>query len=191
MCLDRFMYNEIISSALLNVVIAYLIGSIPFSVLASKYLLKKDIRKVGSGNIGVSNAYRAGGFLFSLAVAIVDVSKGFFVCTYLLPGSLGMLSVCVGQMFPITLGLNGGKGVACYIGSFASTNPLAAAVLGVGWMLLTKVTKMPFVSSMLLLIASIAFVQVDAYVVLTMALIVIRHKTNIVDFCNKFYKKEK
>lgn len=184
------MYNEIISSTLYKVVVAYLIGSIPFSVLASKYLLKKDIRKVGSGNIGVSNAYRAGGFLFSLAVAIVDVSKGFFVCSYLLPSSLGMLAVCVGQMFPITLGLHGGKGVACYIGSLAATNPVAAAVLGFGWMLLTKVTKMPFIASMLLLLASVSFVQVDRYVALTMVLIFVRHKSNIVEFFNKFAKKK-
>ncbi len=165
---------------------SYLIGSIPFSVIAAKYFLKQDIRKVGSGNIGVSNAYRAGGFLFSFAVALVDISKSIIVLKFIwpayLPVTLGVFAVCIGQMFPIMLNFKGGKGIACYIGALIALNPIVGSIIGIGWLAITKITNMPFVSSMAVLAASLFFVTLDGYILLTMLMIIVRHKSNIMEF---------
>ena len=179
--------NMINNEMMMRFLVGYLIGSIPFSVLASKYILKKDLRKVGSGNVGVSNAYRAGGFWFSLAVAVVDLGKGIIVMQYIFPAdimhrSLGMLAVCVGQMYPIFMNFEGGKGVACFIGSIIGLQPVVGSCLAIGWLALTKLSKMPFVSSMAVLAVSAMFLELDRNVLLVMAMIIVRHKDNITDF---------
>lgn len=177
------MKNDLITSALLS----YFIGSLPLSVLASKYILKKDIREVGSGNIGTSNAYRAGGFLFSLLVAVIDVSKGLIVAKFIMPGqTLGVFAVCVGQMFPFALKFKGGKGVACYIGSLIGIYPIVGSIVGLTWLLITKLIKMPFLSSILVLMFSIFFFPLDKYMLALYLIIIYKHKNNFIEFMKKY-----
>jgi glycerol-3-phosphate acyltransferase PlsY len=181
------------SKLFFNFFLAYVIGSIPFSVILSKYILKKDIRKFGSGNIGTSNAYRLGGFLFSLIVGVLDCSKAFIVVKYILSGNMSILGVCLGQMYPIFLNFKGGKGMGCYFGALlANKNAFAIPLIGL-WLLLVAISKSPFISSMIIIVCSVimaffGWLKLDWALILTFLLIIFKHKGNFKDF---FHAKKK
>lgn len=134
-----FMYyiEEIPFSILL---IAYLIGSIPFGLILGKLFGIGDIRNVGSGNIGATNMLRAGGKWLGLATLLLDMLKGgiflYFVIDYehyyqavidcagpcptpyIDAAALIMLTTLIGHMYPIWLKFKGGKGVASMLGIY-------------------------------------------------------------------------
>ncbi len=113
--------------------IAYLMGSILGALLVGKIFGGVDIRKVGSGNAGGTNALRTQGIWFALLVIVVDIGKGALASGWLpgltLPGvpesswsHLQLATVCgaasvVGHVFPIFYGFKGGKGVATLVGA--------------------------------------------------------------------------
>ena len=107
---------------LLNVILAFLIGSIPTGYLLNKYFGHGDIRKVGSGNIGATNVLRHSGKLLGLMTLLIDIGKGFLVLVWLcgsypseeifIFGSL----VVLGHIFSPWLKFKGGKGVATMLG---------------------------------------------------------------------------
>ena len=107
------------------IIISYLLGSIPFGFLLTKIFLNKDIRKIGSGNIGATNALRTGNKTLGYATLILDILKAIipviFVKIYY-SDYLYISSLCVflGHVFPIWLKFKGGKGVATYLGIFMS-----------------------------------------------------------------------
>ena len=174
------MHNELIA----KFVLSYCIGSLPFSVFLSKLLLNQDIRTIGSGNIGTSNAYRAGGFTFSLLVAFFDVSKSIFVIKYILPGNIGLLAVCLGQMYPLFLKFKGGKGMGCYLGGIFAINSWLGLLFISIWLALVKISKSPFISSMVIILASVLLMKLDFPLLIIWALIVLRHKSNMQDLLN-------
>ena len=96
--------------------ISYLIGSIPFGFLLTKIFLKKDIREIGSGNIGATNALRTGNKLIGYSTLILDISKAVILLLiikinfseYLFTSSI---AVFLGHVFPIWLKFKGGKGL--------------------------------------------------------------------------------
>ena len=95
-------------------------GSIPFGFILTKIFLKKDIRKIGSGNIGATNALRTGNKVIAYATLILDIVKAIVPVIYVkfyLPEFLYLASLCafLGHVFPIWLKFNGGKGVATYV----------------------------------------------------------------------------
>jgi len=109
---------------ILFILLAYLVGSIPFGLLLLKFSTGEDIRKQGSGNIGTTNAFRAGGKITGLLTMFCDVAKGaLMVCAagYFFPAQLelavyaGFFAI-LGHMFPIWLKFKGGKGVATTLG---------------------------------------------------------------------------
>jgi len=127
-------------ACLLVVTVSYLLGSIPAGYLLVRFILKEDIRTVGSGNIGATNVLRSGGKGLGAATFLLDVLKG---CTAVwLGGVLGVLlapaaplrtmqalaALCavLGHMFPIWLRFRGGKGVATGFGVFLVAAPLSA-----------------------------------------------------------------
>lgn len=169
--------------------LCYFIGSIPFSVFVSKYILHSDIRDSGSGNIGTSNAYRIFGFFFALIVGLIDLFKGYCALYYIFgsnfPGysaSLPLFFVCLGQIFPFWLKFKGGKGVATFIGSHFFFDFQYALFMGVTWALITKITHLPFVASLFVCAASLFIGDIDLFKILTIVLILFRHKENIVNF---------
>ena len=105
----------------LILLISYLIGSIPFGFILTKIFLKKDIREIGSGNIGATNALRTGNKLIGYSTLILDISKAvillliikFNFSEYLFTSSI---AIFLGHVFPIWLKFHGGKGVATYVG---------------------------------------------------------------------------
>ena len=115
----------------LNVILAFLIGSIPTGYLLNKYFGHGDIRKVGSGNIGATNVLRHSGKLLGLLTLLIDVSKGFLAVVWLdrisVKGSSFVVdgevvifvigsSVVLGHIFSPWLKFKGGKGVATMLG---------------------------------------------------------------------------
>ena len=102
---------------------SYLLGSIPFGLILTKVFLKRDIRDVGSGNIGTTNVLRTGNKLLAILTLILDLLKGYIsvYLTLLYFESLTSYSamIClIGHIFPIWLRFKGGKGVATYLELF-------------------------------------------------------------------------
>lgn len=128
------------------VVLAYLIGSIPFSFLIVKLVAHKDVRRVGSGNVGATNAMRAAGKGAGVLALLLDLAKG--IVAVLIARRLGAppilvgaaaVAAMVGHCYPVWLGFRGGKGVATSAGALGALAPsalllaLAAFAVVVAW----------------------------------------------------------
>ena len=108
-------------------IMSYLMGSIPFGFILTKFFLKKDIRDIGSGNIGATNALRTGNKSLGYGTLFLDVIKAVIPVIYVklnYPDYIFIASLCVflGHVFPIWLKFKGGKGVATYVGILFSIN---------------------------------------------------------------------
>ena len=107
-------------------VAAYLLGSIPFGLLIVKALGGPDIREIGSGNIGAANVARNAGKLAGILTLVFDAAKGYFavwLASRCAAGNVRWMMIAavfavIGHMFPVWLGLKGGKGVATGLGVF-------------------------------------------------------------------------
>jgi len=102
-------------------VLSYLLGSIPFGYIFTKFFLKKDIRDVGSGNIGATNALRSGNKLIGYLTLVFDIGKAVIPVLFVkinYPDLIFLSSLCafLGHVFPLWLKFKGGKGVATYLG---------------------------------------------------------------------------
>jgi len=124
----------------LILIIAYLLGSLPFGLILAKLFGGRDVRKAGSGNIGATNVLRVVGPLAGILTLLLDAAKGWSAVSLaervtheqttdmVLAGFLAMIGHC----FPVWLGFRGGKGVATAAGVFLALCPsafLAALVL--------------------------------------------------------------
>ena len=108
-------------------ILSYLMGSIPFGFILTKIFLKKDIRGIGSGNIGATNALRTGNKSLGYGTLFLDVIKAVIPVIYVklnYPDYIFIASLCtfLGHVFPIWLKFKGGKGVATYVGILFSIN---------------------------------------------------------------------
>ena len=106
---------------------SYLMGSIPFGLILTKLFLKKDIREIGSGNIGATNVLRTGNKIIGYTTLILDILKAVTPVIYVkfnFPEFLYIASLCsfLGHVFPIWLKFKGGKGVATYLGILFAIN---------------------------------------------------------------------
>lgn len=119
-------------------VLSYLIGAIPWSWLAGRIVGGIDLRKVGSGNLGATNTFRALGARVALPVLAMDILKGVAAVLWIAPLAGGQtliaagnvanlcgLFAVIGHMYPIYLGFRGGKGIATSAGVFMALEPLA------------------------------------------------------------------
>ena len=122
-------------AALLMVILAYLLGSIPTAIIAGRLRQGIDIRAEGSGNAGATNAARILGFKAGIAVAVVDLAKGFLAVLLVSriaplaggggPALCGIAAV-TGHIFPVFAGFRGGKGVATAAGAAIALFPILA-----------------------------------------------------------------
>ena len=116
-------------------VCAYLFGSLSFAIIVSKVTLGKDIRNYGSGNAGLTNAYRTMGAKKTLFVLLGDIAKGAAAVSvgWALGGPVGKLTagifVILGHMFPLYFGFKGGKGVLVAAGAILAVQPVLLPVL--------------------------------------------------------------
>jgi acyl phosphate:glycerol-3-phosphate acyltransferase len=128
-------------SAVLAILISYLIGSLSGSLIIGK-LRGIDIRKLGSGNAGATNAFRTQGKLFALGTLLIDLLKGICAAVFVsklwldeLSPYLCSLTVVVGHCYPVFFGFKGGKGAGSCLAAITCLQPLAAMLaLGV-WVL--------------------------------------------------------
>jgi glycerol-3-phosphate acyltransferase PlsY len=116
----------------LNVIVAYFIGSIPMGYLLVKWVKGIDIRTQGSGNIGMTNVWRVAGAGWGIATLALDIAKGalaIWLARHFDPGDellqvLCALSALLGNIFSIFLKFKGGKGIGISVGIFFSLLPL-------------------------------------------------------------------
>ena len=139
-------------------IICYLIGSIPFGYILTKVFLKKDIRDIGSGNIGATNALRTGNKTIGYTTLFFDIIKAVIPIIYIkfnFTELLYIASLCIflGHVFPIWLKFKGGKGVATYLGILFALNIYFGLVFIVSWLITFVLFKFSSLSS---LVASIS-----------------------------------
>ena len=186
----------------LIIIISYLMGSIPFGYLLTKIFLKKDIRNLGSGNIGATNALRTGNKLIGYATLIFDILKGvipvIFVKIYYTE-YLYISSLCVflGHVFTIWLKFKGGKGVATYVGILSCINIYLGVSFGIVWFIIFFIFKYSSLSSLIgsLSIPIINFFifknEVVFFFVIMFILIFYTHRENIKRLLNRTESKTK
>jgi acyl phosphate:glycerol-3-phosphate acyltransferase len=142
----------------LLVAFAYLLGSVPSGWLVMKVYRNQDVRKLGSGNIGAANVFRAGGPGAFAATLVADGLKGFIpVMLGILLGlgdqeialaAIGLAAV-LGHTWPIYLGFRGGKGVATSGGVLLALAPVALVIAGLSWFLVVRLTRLASLSSLI------------------------------------------
>ena len=181
---------------------SYLIGSIPFGLILTKLFLNKDIRKIGSGNIGATNALRTGNKLIGYTTLILDIAKAIIPVIYVkfnYPDIIYIASLCafLGHVFPIWLKFRGGKGVATYVGILFSINIILGFIFVVIWVFIFLLSKYSSLSSI------IASISVPIYILITgqlndaiffaimFILIFFTHRENIKRLKNKEESKTK
>ena len=135
-------------------ILSYLMGSIPFGFILTKIFLKKDIRDIGSGNIGATNALRTGNKSLGYGTLFLDVIKAVIPVIYVklnYPDYIFIASLCVflGHVFPIWLKFKGGKGVATYVGILFSINLTIGFVFIGVWFFTFLISKYSSLSSLL------------------------------------------
>ncbi len=134
---------------LLGILIAYLLGAIPFGYLLTHFVTGKDVRSEGSGNIGATNVMRSAGRAAGIATLVLDMAKGYaavWIAGWLTDGSSGWmadaaLAVMVGHAFPIFLGFKGGKAVATFFGAFLCLTPIPALATMIVFVITVTVTR--------------------------------------------------
>ena len=133
---------------------SYLLGSIPFGLILTKIFLKKDIRKIGSGNIGTTNVLRTGKKSLAASTLILDLMKGYFsiIITFTYFENLISYSslIClIGHIFPIWLKFKGGKGVATYLGVILALSYKFFLIFGISWLVLSFLFRYASLSSII------------------------------------------
>lgn len=175
---------------LIAVVAGYLLGSIPFGLLATRLAGLGDIRSIGSGNIGATNVLRTGNRWVAAVTLVLDVAKGAVaVLTGATFGPVAALAggaaAFLGHIFPVWLGFRGGKGVATYLGVLIGLDWLVAAAFAVIWLGIAAITRRSSASALAAsaaapIVAWLAAGPVAAIALLPMsALLWTRHATNI------------
>ena len=133
---------------------SYLVGSIPFGFILTKIFLKKDIRDIGSGNIGATNALRTGNKSLGYGTLLLDVLKAIIPVIYTklnYPDYIFITSMFVflGHVFPLWLKFKGGKGVAPYVGILFSINLIYGIVFVSIWIITFLISKYSSLASLI------------------------------------------
>ena len=183
-------------------IVCYLIGSIPFGFILTKIFLKKDIRKIGSGNIGATNALRTGNKIIGYSTLILDILKAVVPVIYVkifYQDLLYIASLCafLGHVFPIWLKFKGGKGVATYVGILFTINFYLGIVFTISWCVTFFVSKFSSLSSLVgalsVPVYLLILTQIDQVIFFTIMFVLIffTHRENIKRLKNKEETKTK
>ena len=176
-------------------VAAFLIGGIPFGYLIVRLKTGRDVRSMGSGNIGATNVLRTTGRAVAIITLLLDIAKGFFAVWLMahftggsaLWSSAAALAVMAGHAFPVFLKFHGGKAVASFIGAFLYLTPIPLFAVLILFVIVVALTRHISLGS----IAAAATFPLGVWLILhppvpvvvaaliAGAFIVIRHKANI------------
>ena len=184
------------------ILVSYLMGSIPFGFILTKIFLKKDIRNIGSGNIGATNALRTGNKYIGYGTLALDVLKAvvtLIIIKLAYPEYIYISALCIflGHIFPIWLKFKGGKGVATLLGILFCINYSLAFIFIVTWFIIFMVSKYSSLSS---LAASLAVPAYDFiftsngeyyFFIILFILVFYTHRENIKRLINNTESKTK
>ena len=182
--------------------VSYLMGSIPFGLILTKIFLNKDIREIGSGNIGATNALRTGNKLIGYSTLVLDIAKAIIPVIFVkinYPDLIYIASLCafLGHVFPIWLKFKGGKGVATYVGILFSINLLLGIIFVASWGIIFLMFRYSSLSSI------VGSISIPIYILITdqisnaiffgimFVLIFFTHRENIKRLKNKDESKTK
>ncbi len=183
-------------------IVSYLMGSIPFGLILTKIFLNKDIREIGSGNIGATNALRTGNKLIGYSTLTLDIAKAIIPVIFVkinYPDLIYIASLCafLGHVFPIWLKFKGGKGVATYVGILFSINLLLGIIFAASWAIIFLMFRYSSLSSI------VGSISIPIYILITdkisnaiffgimFILIFFTHRENIKRLKNKEETKTK
>ena len=185
----------------LIILTSYLLGSIPFGFLLTKIILKKDIREIGSGNIGATNVLRTGNKIIGYSTLILDILKAVIPILFIkmqFPEFIfiSSLAVFLGHVFPIWLKFNGGKGVATYVGILFCINYILGFFFIATWLVVFFISKYSSLSSLLAsLIIPVYYFFIDTenyyFFIIMFILIFYTHRENIKRLKNNTESKTK
>ena len=181
---------------------SYLMGSIPFGLILTKIFLKKDIRDIGSGNIGATNVLRTGNKLIGYLTLALDITKAIIPVIYVkinFPELIYIASLCafLGHVFPIWLKFKGGKGVASYVGILFSINILLGVVFISCWIITFLISKYSSLSSIIASLSVPIYLLIKGnitsviFFIIMFVLIFFTHRENIKRLKNKEESKSK
>ena len=184
------------------IIFSYFLGSIPFGYLLTKIFLQKDIREIGSGNIGATNVLRTGNKYIGYTTLLLDILKAiipiifvkFYYIDYLYIASL---CVFLGHVFPIWLKFKGGKGVATYVGILCCLNIYLGISFGIVWLISFFIFKYSSLSSLLgslsIPIVNFFILKEDVifFFIIMFVLIFYTHRENIKRLLNRSESKTK
>jgi len=186
---------------IITALVSYLFGSIPFGYLFTKILLKKDIRNVGSGNIGATNVLRTGNKSLGYLTLVLDIAKAVVPVIYIkfnYPDLVYISALCafLGHLFPIWLKFKGGKGVATFVGILISINIYYALVFGIVWTLTFLISRYSSLSSLFASISIPIYLLIInqsniIFFIIMFVLIFYTHRENIKRLINKEETKSK
>ena len=186
---------------IITALISYLFGSIPFGYIFTKIFLKKDIRDVGSGNIGATNVLRTGNKRLGYLTLILDILKAVIPVIYVklyYPDLIFISALCVflGHLFPVWLKFEGGKGVATFVGILISINIYYALIFGFIWVLTFILSKYSSLSSLIASISIPIYILILGngnfiFFTIMFVLIFYTHRENIKRLINKEETKSK
>ena len=187
---------------ILSIIISYLMGSIPFGLILTKIFLKKDIRDIGSGNIGATNVLRTGNKIIGYLTLSLDVLKAVIPVLYIKFNYpelvyVSSLSVFLGHVFPLWLKFKGGKGVATYVGILFSINYILGFVFVTSWLIIFLVLRYSSLGSILATFIIPIFIlfnpnyENEYFFTIMFILILFTHKENVKRLINKEESKTK
>ena len=178
------------TNLIIVVIYSYLLGSIPFGLILTKIFLKKDIRTVGSGNIGTTNVLRTGNKFLAMSTLALDLLKGYisvYISKFYFENliSLSALICFIGHIFPIWLKFNGGKGVATYLGIILALSYKFFLIFIVSWIslsLLFRFASLSSIISTLIVFLCAYFFEINNNILILFiffVMILFTHKENI------------
>ena len=189
-------------------VFSYFCGSIPFGLILTKFFSGKDIRNIGSKNIGATNVLRTGNKYLAFTTLILDILKGYFaviITQQYFPEliQLSALLVFLGHLFPIWLKFKGGKGVATFIGILFALSYSLTLLFILTWITVALIFKYSSLSSIFasITVFVISFIKenvikafdpnisnvsdIKLLLFIFLILIIYTHKNNIFNLINR------
>ena len=187
---------------ILSIIISYLMGSIPFGLILTKIFLKKDIRDIGSGNIGATNVLRTGNKIIGYLTLSLDILKAVIPVLYIKFNYpelvyVSSLSVFIGHVFPLWLKFKGGKGVATYVGILFSINYILGFVFIASWFIIFFILRYSSLGSILATFIIPIFIffnpnyENEYFFIIMFILILFTHRENVKRLINKEESKTK
>lgn len=178
----------------ITIILSYIVGSIPFGYILTHFILRKDIRKEGSGNIGATNVLRVGNKKLALLTLLLDAIKVIVPILILIKFHqnhemllyLAGLFAIIGHIFPVWLNFRGGKGVASSFALILFMTPLTGLITLVIWLMVFMMSRLSSLSSILSLVFMpiIVFLQTQKidltiFYVMISVIVITQHKDNI------------